>query len=140
VRALTRDIEQLRRQVVQLAQAVEDGARPKPAKGTGALTWLDMAGTSRDPDAVLTKLARFVEVVYLRYSDAAKSFPDCWLWHPDVVEELLWLSDAWLAAYKPGAPGHMVGDWHDRQRPGVVRRIRTADQLAEADRNSRRRR
>jgi hypothetical protein len=62
--------------------------------------------------------------VYLRYSDAVSGFPDCWMWHPDVVEELLWLHRAWLAAYSPGAPGSAVGDWHDRQRPGVAARIR----------------
>ena len=32
---------------------------------------------------------------------------------------------AWSAAYQgPQASVALVGDWHDRQRPGVVRRIR----------------
>jgi hypothetical protein len=60
--------------------------------------------------------------VYVRYSDA-RHLPECWLWHPDVVEELLWLHAAWIAAYDPEAPPTAVGDWHDRQRPGVVARV-----------------
>jgi hypothetical protein len=64
--------------------------------------------------------------VYLRYPDAAQGLPDCWLWHPDVVEELLWLMHAWLAAYRDDkATVSLAGDWHDRYRPGVVRRITT---------------
>ena len=42
--------------------------------------------------------------VYLRYRDAIRAFPDCWLWHPEVVEELLWLHRAWIAAYSGQAP------------------------------------
>ena len=62
--------------------------------------------------------------VYLRYSDAARGLPDCWLWHPDVVEELVWLRHAWFDAYTSGdASVRAAGDWHDRLRPGVARRI-----------------
>lgn len=125
VMALAANIEAVRRLVLELARDVEAGAKPKPKpKGSGPLSWLDMAGTNRDPGEVLTELADFLEVVYLRYSDAAKSFPDCWLWHPDVVEELLWLMDAWRASRDPEAPAHLVGDWHDRMRPGVAKRIK----------------
>ena len=56
---------------------------------------------------------------------ATPRLPECWLWHPDVVEELLWLSHAWLAAYQgPAASVALAADWHDRLRPGVVRRIK----------------
>jgi len=62
--------------------------------------------------------------VYLRYADAARLLPECWLWHPEVVEELLWLMYAWHAAYRDDdATVQRAGDWHDRYRPGVVRRI-----------------
>ena len=76
--------------------------------------------------AMLTDLAEWLGAVYLRYPDAAASLPECWLWHPDLVEELLWLSHAWTAAYHgPDASVALVGDWHDRYRPGVTRRIKT---------------
>jgi hypothetical protein len=76
---------------------------------------------------ILDELIGWLAAVYLRYADAATGLPECWLWHPDVVEELLWLMHAWLAAYQgPTASVTLVGDWHDRYRPGVVRRIRTS--------------
>jgi hypothetical protein len=71
----------------------------------------------------LGELVAWLEAVFLRYSDAA--LPECWLWHPDVVEELLWLSHAWLSAYQgPAASVALAADWHDRLRPGAVRRIK----------------
>jgi hypothetical protein len=64
--------------------------------------------------------------VFLRYPDAAAGLPDCWCWHPEILEELLWLATAWHAAYQgPTASLGAAADWHDRYRPGVVRRIRT---------------
>jgi hypothetical protein len=45
-------------------------------------------------------------------------------WHSDIIEELVWLMYAWLAAYRDDdASIRAAGDWHDRLRPGVVRRI-----------------
>jgi len=74
--------------------------------------------------AVLSELLPWMESTYLRYSTAREELPPCWLWHPEIVEELVWLMDAWTAAYEgPEASNKLVGDWHDRQRPGVTRRI-----------------
>ncbi|NMH97978.1 hypothetical protein HF526_11740 [Pseudonocardia sp. K10HN5] len=116
-------VEDLARLVGQLADALAAvTARPGP---TPAPSWL-MAPT--DPAAVervLGELCAWLHAVYLRYPDAAASLPECWLWHPDVVEELVWLMHAWCAAYQgKQASVALAGDWHDRQRPGVVRRIR----------------
>jgi hypothetical protein len=73
---------------------------------------------------VLSELLPWMEATYLRYATARESLPPCWLWHPEIVEELLWLMDAWTAAYEGDeASNKLVGDWHDRQRPGVTRRI-----------------
>ena len=73
---------------------------------------------------MLSDLVGWLGEVYLRYSDAARGLPECWLWHPDVVEELVWLRHAWLDAYRSGdATVRAAGDWHDRLRPGVARRI-----------------
>ncbi len=81
-----------------------------------------------DPDLAaraLDELTGWLAAIYLRYPDGADHLPECWCWHPDVVEELLWLMHAWAAAYQgPAAAVGLVGDWHDRQRPGVIRRIR----------------
>lgn len=74
--------------------------------------------------ALLGDLVGWFATIYLRYADAARDLPECWLWHPDIVEELLWLHQAWRAAYEESKGSvRAVGEWHDRLRPGVVRRI-----------------
>lgn len=84
---------------------------------------LPISDGGRDPAHVLTELCVWVARVYLRYTDA-RSLPPCWLWHPDVVEELCWLHQAWEQAYRGDtASVQAAGDWHDRQRPGVAARI-----------------
>jgi hypothetical protein len=126
--ALGRRVEELAAMLTRLAQEVT------AAKGTGgpsmvAPSWLDLArepgpsDAQADAEDILAMLTGWVTGIYLRYSDAR--LPDCWLWHPDVVEELLWLHAAWIAAHHPDAPLGAVGDWHDRQRPGVAARVKT---------------
>lgn len=139
---LARELDALRRQVDPLAllpgrvdavaEVVTDLANKVTAlsarKGPAPCpSWL-LAPTDADTvAALLDGLIGWLEAVYLRYPDAAGSLPECWCWHPDVVEELLWLMYAWLAAYQgPAAAVGLVGDWHDRYRPGVVRRIKQA--------------
>jgi hypothetical protein len=132
LRGLTPRIDDLAASLAQLAETVAINKPQHPNEPPPC--WIDHPGelghdpaTSRathDAKELLGKLAPWVGAVYLRYSDALSGFPDCWMWHPDVVEELLWLHHAWLAAYNPVASITAVGDWHDRQRPGVVARIR----------------
>lgn len=137
---LAGEVEQLRRRlepveslpgrVQQLAELV-DTVTEKVAtlsarrQATEVPSWLMApadAGTTAD---MLDELATWLQQVLLRYSDAAAALPECWAWHPDVVEELLWLMHAWLAAYHgDSASITRVADWHDRYRPGVVRRIK----------------
>jgi hypothetical protein len=106
--------------VAQLAEATTAAT----SEVGGVPSWLDLPADVDAAYAVLGELLSWMQVVYLRYPDAAAGLPDCWLWHPDVVEELLWLMHAWLAAYRDDkAPMSLAGDWHDRYRPGVVRRI-----------------
>ncbi|GAY12613.1 hypothetical protein [Pseudonocardia sp. N23] len=90
-----------------------------------APTWLLAPANPDDTTNLLDDLTAWLGAIYLRYPDGAAALPDCWLWHPDLVEELVWLMHAWSAAYQgPAASVALAGDWHDRQRPGVVRRIR----------------
>ncbi len=121
--AVGRRVEDLATVVADLAIAVEQliatpSVAPPPC-------WLDLAADRAEAFALLGKLTAWLGEIYLAYSDAV--LPDCWAWHPDVIEELLWLSQAWQTAYAgPRACIALVGDWHDRQRPGVTRRIKTA--------------
>jgi hypothetical protein len=124
---IERRVEWLAHTVTGIAQHAS--AAKKDAPSPVAPSWLDFDAdpgpgeTPTDAEDILGLLTGWVTAVYLRYSDAR--LPDCWLWHPDVVEELLWLHAAWLAAYHPDAPANAVGDWHDRQRPGVLARVKT---------------
>jgi hypothetical protein len=139
VAGLAREVEELRRRIEPVAQTparVDALARlvAQLANTVAALTarsdvapppsWLLAPEDPEHARELLDALTAWMGQVYLRYTDAAEGLPECWCWHPDVVEELLWLMHAWLAAYQgKHASVQMVGDWHDRQRPGVVRRI-----------------
>jgi hypothetical protein len=124
VRGLALTVARMAEEVAKLADAGVGREKPAPS-------WLWPSDAS-DPqfgalaaEALLDGLVDWARRVYIRFPDG--SLPECWLWHPDVVEELLWLWKAWQAAYRdPGASVQRAGDWHDRQRPGVARRIRAA--------------
>lgn len=109
--------------ILELAAAVQDLAGPggTPPRVT---SWIDMAVDEQDQaTGRLAELAAWLQVVYLRYPDAA-DLPSCWAWHPDVVEELWTLYHCHTVAYySRGGAWSKVADWHDRLRPGVVRRI-----------------
>jgi hypothetical protein len=103
-----------------------------------APSWLGLATEPQRSQtrisAVLTDLTDWVATVFRHYADGDAALPDCWLRHPDVVEELLWLRTVWGAAYRsPSASAVLAGDWHDRYRPGVARRIRTAAATCSAE-------
>ena len=134
--ALSRDVERLARRYTDLDQGqtdldnlvrrmAEDLALLLPTDDgqdpTALPSWLDTddPATARD---MLTDLADWLAAVYLRYPGA--TLPSCWAWHPCVVEELWWLRQAHHAAFAgPRACWRDVADWHDRLRPGVVRRL-----------------
>jgi hypothetical protein len=141
VAGLARDIEALRRDLTRLltlparldelagllARLADTVNTSTTTTAGGVVSWLDLPADLDTTYAVLGELLAWMQAVYLRYPDAAASLPDCWLWHPDVIEELLWLRHAWLAAYRDDkAPVSLAGDWHDRYRPGVARRITTS--------------
>jgi hypothetical protein len=124
---LRQGLHDLATTVAGLAQEVADLAYKSGETEKPAPSWLapgqplDETGATR----LLTQLTRWAGRVFVRYGDA--ELPECWLWHPDVIEELVWLRCAWVAAYLgPMASVQRASDWHDRQRPGVVRRIRAA--------------
>ena len=128
VEALDTLVAQLAADLTTLARALAARTRPgdaPPDAGEGppaVRSWLLVD----DPDqalADLADLAAWMDEVFLRYRDA--QVPPCWLWHPEVIEELWWLYQAHADAYHPETgTWARVGDWHDRQRPGVVRRLR----------------
>jgi hypothetical protein len=98
-------------------------ARQKPGQAEVPVSWLAGGLTTEAAQALLRDLAAWLHRVYLRYPGT--QLPSCWLWHPSVVEELVWLRGAHRTAYDPDEGSwQRVADWHDRQRPGVVERVK----------------
>lgn len=143
VAGLAREVEALRRRQDQLgglsvklndlARSVRSLANDiKSGKGSGksgesaaCRSWMAAPVGPEEVRRVLDELAEWVWSVFLHYADARAVLPECWLWHPDMVEELLWLMTVWQAAYaSDAATVFQAADWHDRYRPGVVRRIK----------------
>jgi len=130
-RALRR-IDEVDKHVVQLAADVavltarltdeQDDAETASADSPAVRSWLLADAPAFDARADLAQLMWWIERVYLRYSRTRLS--PCWLWHPEVIEELCWLRGAHADAYHPeDGSWQRVGDWHDRLRPGVERRL-----------------
>ena len=118
-------VQQLAAEVTALARVVGDPHEPDDdaadAVAGAVRSWL-LAGDPEQARGDLADLVEWLTAVYLRYPGAA--LPSCLLWHPAVVEELWWLRNAHRAAYTgEGASWRDVADWHDRQRPGVVKRV-----------------
>ncbi|MFI5606875.1 hypothetical protein [Amycolatopsis sp. NPDC051903] len=114
--------------VSTLARTVRGIAEQLAAGGESEVpswSWLDLPADLDRSQAMLTELTVWMRRIFLRYPDAVGALPECWMWHPDIVEELLWLAAAWHSAYRDeDATVARAADWHDRYRPGVVRRIK----------------
>ena len=129
VDALDALVAQLAADLATLARYVRAGAASPadaPSDGEGdevspVRAWL-LADNPEQAAADLDDLCAWVGRVYFRYPRT--ELPSCWLWHPHAVEELWWLRRAHADAYHPDAGSWVrVGDWHDRQLPGVTGRL-----------------
>lgn len=132
--AVGRDVERTSQRVDRietllrlLSEQVEEHDRllkPDAPDAPAVRSWLQITDAAQARED-LVDLTGWLAEVYLRYPDAALA--SCWLWHPTVVEELWWLCQAHHDAYEgPLATYARAGDWHDRLRPGVARRVRAA--------------
>jgi hypothetical protein len=139
-----RKLEKVDERVTQLAEVVlavaeretvgETSDKPSKVAGPGVRSWL-LADDPEQADADLDDLTVWVWRVYLWFPDAWLS--SCWLWHPEVIEELWWLRVAHAEAFEPPTGSTLrVGDWHDRQRPGVARRVRSVLTKCELSRHA----
>ena len=122
-------LKDVTKQVAELGDRMNTAAPPP----SGPTSWLNFPRAADDKTAaaragtVLSDLTEWLAAVFLRFPDGRQCLPECWLWHCDVVEELLWLRQGWSAAYRGRSASVMLaGDWHDRLRPGAVRRIRVS--------------
>jgi hypothetical protein len=138
--AIVRGVDRLERRVQDLADAkgwdddlrdmwksirhLGDGlaALLAPSKD-GSRSWLLQVG--EDPEKLverLTDLVEWLDAVYLRYPGTELS--SCWMSHPWVVEELLWLRGYHAQAYGPQGNPTAQGMWHDQSLPRLAERVR----------------
>lgn len=129
---LRADLARLGGQVQQLQGAVvaaaelADQLNPPGGPATGppeVATWVDI-----EPDqapAVLVELARWIAAV-LGYHRVADHLHPCWYRHPGLVQVLLDVRAAWLAAYRDPAGGRVPAalDWWQRHLPQLERQAR----------------
>jgi len=88
----------------------------KGLRGPGVRSWL-LADDPVQADADLDDLIGWLWRVYLWFPDTTLS--SCWLWHPEVIEELWWLRVAHADAYDHRTGTSLrVADWHDPPPPG----------------------
>ena len=140
-----RKLQTLDEQVGQLTDQITavHGAHDAPAPtvdeepgaaGPGVRSWL-LADDPAQAAADLDDLASWVWRVYLWFPDGWLS--SCWLWHPEVIEELWWLRVAHAEAFDAETGSSTrAGDWHERQRPGVARRVRAVLAKCELSRHA----
>ncbi|GAA4429496.1 hypothetical protein GCM10023148_33920 [Actinokineospora soli] len=127
VAGLAREVEGLRRAWRPIPQRLDDlakvvdGLAETAAHRTGAgqkvvaPSWFNLPDDLDKVAALIDELCGWVGTVFLRYPDAAAVLSDCWLWHPEVIEELVWLMHTWIAAYADEAASAVAaGDWHSR--------------------------
>ena len=110
-------------QLVRPAGRVGDADEEPPADEWRSWFHLgDRVAAGEDLDDLLG----WLRAVYLRYDRAELS--TCWAWHPGVVEELRVVRDAHREAIAAVAESGVraLGDWHERSRPGVVKRVSAA--------------
>jgi hypothetical protein len=119
------DLDEPARQAITDGQESGEEPTEKADSAEEALpSWL-VTTDWYEAEEMMSLLAPWVEQVYLRWPDVV--LPSCWALHPHAVEELWWLCCAWLDARTGEGKSWMkVGDWHDRQRPAVAKRLREA--------------
>ena len=60
-------------------------------------------------------------VFVVRYPSSAEALQPCWFQHPEVVENLSWLHNAWTVAFRSAdSPVALAADWHTAWLPRVV--------------------
>lgn len=117
-------VDELRSSLTELAEYVaelqaDEETSPPPA----APCWVDL-----DPAQLEQAWKALVvwvdQVLALRYPHALATIPPCWPAHPAMVEELSWLHQSWVAAFRHKSRRvRQAADFHDRDLPGVLARI-----------------
>ncbi len=112
--------EQVTALLVRLGGGDEDGrAVTRPALPS----WFEVDG--EQAEQMLRDLVGWVDTILVRHAAARESLPECWIYHGEVVEDLLWLRATWMTAHRnPAAQPHHAADFHERWLPAVMARYK----------------
>lgn len=110
------DILALQTTTEHLSAALE----AKEAKTPALPCWAEL-----DADAAQKAWEQLVDwlcgVLIVRYPSSASALRPCWFQHPELVENLTWLHNAWTLAYRdPNSPISLAADWHIYWLPHVM--------------------
>ncbi|WP_432830032.1 hypothetical protein [Dactylosporangium sp. CA-092794] len=123
VTAAVNDLAGIAADVTALSERLTDQAPHRTAAAPPRPSWFE--ADAERAVALLTDLTDWVARILVRHVAAREALPECWMLHGEVVEELLWLKDAWAEAYHgPQSTPSLVADWHDRRLPGLMSRIK----------------
>lgn len=92
--------------------------QPSPPRVT--VNWREVEGQERiDASRALVEWVQ--EWLIPRYSIKARTIPDCWWKHGDLIEELSALHTAWRVAFDPADAGYGPIGWHERLAAALSR-------------------
>ena len=116
-----RDLSDEVRALGENVQTLLDASERRRNGGPAQLSWFDVDG--EQAQSLLANLNGWILGVGVHYPELRKALYDCWIYHPAVVDDLLWLYSYWLWAYRDSdAPVTRAAEWRDRWLPGVARR------------------
>jgi hypothetical protein len=70
---------------------------------------------------MLADLAEWLDAVWVRFPGPV--LPECWAYHPAVVEELWVVMNLYRSCFRKGGTWQGFADWLARYRPGAAERI-----------------
>lgn len=83
-------------------------------------SWIDTDDTELGR-LILAGLEEWLATVWVRYPGPA--LPECWAYHPAVIEELWVLMNQYKSCFRKGGTWKDFGDWLSKYRPGAAARI-----------------
>lgn len=99
----------------------------RPPDPTLPIRWHEL--DDHEYDTALNELDQWVDWLIHRYRLDARTIPECWACHGEVVEELAALRRSWAGAFHPEASDSSAGlKWH---ADFADARIRLVDWVAE---------
>lgn len=118
VASLGEGFEEVTSTVVELADSISALARQ--LEPSTVRSWLAVEDEEK-ARLYLADLQKWLSEVWVHYDSAP--LPECWAYHPGVVEELWVLMNLHRSVFRKGGTWQALADWQDRYRPHVVERL-----------------